>query len=78
LADANENHDWRIFDFAQVLICTARSLHARDPLGVDLGPDPVTLWIQLLDNHTPPSPKGRSSCCGGWMSNELWLKSLGR
>jgi hypothetical protein len=41
LADANENHDWRIFDFAQVLICTARPLYARDPLGVDLGPDPV-------------------------------------
>ena len=37
LADANESHDWRIFaDFAQVLIGIARSLHARDPIGVDL------------------------------------------
>src|SRR6202167_1291296 len=37
LADANESHDWRIFaDFAQTLIGAARTLYARDPLGVDL------------------------------------------
>ena len=37
LADANESRDWRIYaDFAQTLIGTARTLYARDPLGVDL------------------------------------------
>ena len=37
LADANESRDWRIYaDFAQVLIGSARSLYARDPIGVDL------------------------------------------
>jgi len=37
LADANEVHDWRIFaDFAQHLIGVARSLHAEDPIGVEL------------------------------------------
>src|SRR5207245_9320169 len=37
LADANEAHDWRIFaDFAQYLIGVARSLHAEDPMGVEL------------------------------------------
>src|SRR3989442_1149348 len=37
LADANEVHDWRIFaDFAQYLIGVARSLHAEDPIGVEL------------------------------------------
>ena len=37
LADANENHDWRIFaDFAQVLIGMARPLYAHDPIGADL------------------------------------------
>ena len=37
LADANENHDWRIFaDFAQILIARARRLYADDPFGADL------------------------------------------
>lgn len=37
LADANESRDWRVFaDFAQILIGIARSLYARDPIGVDL------------------------------------------
>jgi Domain of unknown function (DUF4372)/Transposase DDE domain len=37
LADANESRDWRIYaDFAQTLIGTARTLYARDSLGVDL------------------------------------------
>jgi hypothetical protein len=37
LADANENHDWRIYaDFAQVLIGIARPLYACDPMGVEL------------------------------------------
>src|SRR6266571_4463597 len=37
LADANEVHDWRIFaDFSQYLIGVARSLHAEDPIGVEL------------------------------------------
>ena len=37
LADANDAHDWRIYaDFAQVLIATARSLYATEPMGVEL------------------------------------------
>jgi hypothetical protein len=37
LADANEQHDWRIFaDFAHVLIGRARSLYASDPFGEEL------------------------------------------
>jgi hypothetical protein len=37
LADANETHDWRIFEeFANILIAIARPLYADDPLGVDL------------------------------------------
>ena len=37
LADANRNHDWRIYaDFAQVLIKHARELYAHDTLAVAL------------------------------------------
>jgi hypothetical protein len=37
LADANDRHDWRIYaDFAQVLIATARTLYATEPMGVEL------------------------------------------
>lgn len=37
LADANRDHDWRIFaDFAQVLINRARKLYASEPFGVEL------------------------------------------
>jgi hypothetical protein len=37
LADANETHDWRIFEeFAHILIAIARPLHANDPLSVEL------------------------------------------
>jgi hypothetical protein len=37
LADANDRHDWRIYaDFAQVLIATARTLYAAEPMGVEL------------------------------------------
>jgi hypothetical protein len=37
LADANESHDWRIFEeFANILIAVARPLYADDPIGVDL------------------------------------------
>ena len=37
LADANQNHDWRIFhDFAQILIAKARQLYAAEPFGVEL------------------------------------------
>src|SRR5271165_7034298 len=34
LADANQQHDWRIFaDFAQTVIARARDLYAGDPFG---------------------------------------------
>lgn len=37
LADANRAHDWRIYaDFAQVLIRSARKLHASEPLASEL------------------------------------------
>jgi hypothetical protein len=37
LADANDAHDWRIYaEFAQVLIATARPLHAAEAMGVEL------------------------------------------
>jgi Transposase DDE domain/Domain of unknown function (DUF4372) len=37
LADANRVHDWRIYhDFAHVLIAQARSLYAKEPLGITL------------------------------------------
>jgi hypothetical protein len=50
LADANEKHDWRIFaDFAQVLIRTARPLHTRDPIGVDLDQSLYALDSTTID-----------------------------
>ena len=37
LADANENHDWRIYaDFAIILIHRARKLYINKPFGVEL------------------------------------------
>ena len=37
LADANEQHDWRIFaDFAQIVIRRARTLYKDDPFGEEL------------------------------------------
>jgi Domain of unknown function (DUF4372) len=49
LADANETHNWRIFaDFAQHLIGVARPLHAEDPMGVDLAPQPL---CARFDHH---------------------------
>jgi hypothetical protein len=37
LADANEQHDWRIYaDFAQVLVQIARPMYAQEALGADL------------------------------------------
>ena len=37
LADGNDAHDWRIYaEFAQVLIATARPLHAAEAMGVEL------------------------------------------
>lgn len=56
LADANENHDWRMFaDFAQALIAVARPLHADDPIGVELDQTlyaldatTIDLWLSLF------------------------------
>ena len=50
LADANESRDWRIYsDFAQTLIGTARTLYARDPLGVDLDQSLYALDSTTID-----------------------------
>jgi hypothetical protein len=50
LADANEQHDWRIFaDFAQVLIRRARSLYADDPFGAELEQSAYALDSTTID-----------------------------
>ncbi len=50
LADANESRDWRIYaDFAQTLIGTARTLYARDSLGVDLDQSLYALDSTTID-----------------------------
>ncbi len=50
LADANENHDWRMFaDFAHALIAVARPLHAADPLGVELDQTLYALDATTID-----------------------------
>ena len=38
LADSHESRDWRLYDFAQVLIRVARPREVHDPMGADLGP----------------------------------------
>jgi hypothetical protein len=50
LADANEQHDWRIFaDFAQVLIRRARALYAGDSFGVELDQTAYALDSTTVD-----------------------------
>jgi hypothetical protein len=50
LADANEARDWRIYaDFAQTLIAIARSLYARDAMGVDLDESLYALDSTTID-----------------------------
>ena len=50
LADANESRDWRIYaDFAQTLIGIARTLYARDSLGVDLDQSLYALDSTTID-----------------------------
>jgi hypothetical protein len=50
LADANDAHDWRIYaDFAQVLIATARSLYATEPMGVELDQSLYALDSTTID-----------------------------
>jgi hypothetical protein len=50
LAEANESRDWRIYaDFAQVLVCIARPLYARDPIGVDLDQSLYALDSTTID-----------------------------
>ena len=50
LADANENHDWRIFaDFAQILIARARVLYVHDPFGAELQGSAYALDSTTID-----------------------------
>ena len=50
LADANEQHDWRIFaDFASVIITRARSLYASDPFGEELRMSAYALDSTTID-----------------------------
>jgi hypothetical protein len=50
LADANRNHDWRIYaDFAQVLIRRARKLYANESLAVDLEQTVYALDATTID-----------------------------
>jgi hypothetical protein len=50
LADANRERDWRIYhDLAQLLIRRARSLHAHDPIGLELGETVYALDSTTID-----------------------------
>ena len=50
LSDANEHRDWRIyFDFAQVLIHTARDLYSNDDFGVELSNTVYALDSTTID-----------------------------
>lgn len=50
LADANRNHNWRIYaDFAQVLIRRARKLYANESLAVDLEQTVYALDATTID-----------------------------
>ena len=50
LSDANEHRDWRIyFDFAQVLIHTARNLYNNDDFGVELSNTVYALDSTTID-----------------------------
>ncbi len=50
LSDANEHRDWRIyFDFAQVLIHTARNLYNNDDFGVELNNTVYALDSTTID-----------------------------
>jgi hypothetical protein len=50
LSDANEHRDWRIyFDFAQVLIHTARNLYSNDDFGVELSNTVYALDSTTID-----------------------------
>ena len=50
LADANHQHDWRIYaDFAQILIRRARALYAKDPLGATLAQTAYALDSTTID-----------------------------
>lgn len=50
LADANEAHNWRIFEeFAHILIAIARPLYANDPLGLELDQTLYALDATTID-----------------------------
>ena len=50
LGDANKRRDWRIWaDFAQVLICRARALYAKDDFGVALKQTAYALDSTTID-----------------------------
>jgi hypothetical protein len=50
LADANESRDWRMYaEFAQRLIAQAKTLYARDPLGVELSNTVYALDATTID-----------------------------
>ena len=59
LADANETRDWRIYaDFAQALMATARTLYAREPLGIDLEQSLYALDSTTIDLCSGAVPVG--------------------
>lgn len=50
LSHANQTRDWRIYaDFAQILICEAKSLYTRDELPVDLDATVYALDASTID-----------------------------
>jgi hypothetical protein len=50
LADANEGRNWRIYcEFAEALICLARRLYAKEPIGVQLSETVYALDSTTID-----------------------------
>src|ERR1035437_799450 len=78
LADANEEHDWRIFaDFAHYLIGVARPLHAEDPIGFELDHDlyaldstTIDLCLSLFPWAKVPQAQGR--CQDAHLAGSAW------
>ena len=73
LADANEEHDWRIFaDFAHYLIGVARPLHAEDPIGFELDHDLYAL-DSTGDCRGPRGPGAGASEGGVLNALAAWM-----
>ena len=74
LADANEKRDWRIYaEFAHGLIRQARTLYARDSLGLELeqtayvlDSTTIDLCLSLFPGPDSASARAPSNCIPFW------------